>query len=239
MTDGRIFVVGDIHGCPDELEALVAALQLAAGDTICFLGDYVDRGPASRQVLDLLIELRAGKADCVFLRGNHEDMMLDFIGRNGRFGDVYLDNGGATTLRSYGLAPRRHDDLDSILPPDHVAFLESLELTRSFRKSLCVHAGLRPSISLGRQRDEDLMWIREDFFEHPHSFGKMILYGHTPRREVEIAPPYRIGLDTGLVYGGSLSCLELGARALWQVRRHSSEVETHSIANQLADVRLA
>ncbi len=239
MPGGRIFAVGDIHGCPDELEALVAALDLATSDTICFLGDYVDRGPASREVVDFLIELAEGEAHCVFLRGNHEDMLLDFIGRDGNHGASYLENGGASTMRSYGLAPRRAPNLDEILPSEHLAFFEALEVTHDFGHALCVHAGLRPAVALDRQRAEDMMWIREDFFGVPHSFGKVVLYGHTPRREVEIAPPYRIGLDTGLVYGGALSCLELEAKVLWQVKRHSTEVTAESVADKVGDQRLA
>jgi serine/threonine protein phosphatase 1 len=239
MSDGRIFAIGDIHGCPDELSALLGAVGPAAGDTLCFLGDYVDRGPASREVVDLLIDLAAGPAHCVFLRGNHEDMLLDFIGRSGRFGDAFLDNGGATTLRSYGLPPRRDPDLDRMLPDDHLAFFESLQLRWDAGRCLCVHAGVRPTLPLDQQREEDLLWIREDFFGRPHSFGKVVLYGHTPRRSVEIAPPYRIGLDTGLVYGGCLSCLDLGDRVLWQVARHSRAVESRSLAVELGDLRLA
>ncbi len=239
MPGGRIFAVGDIHGCPDELEALVCALHLEASDTVCFLGDYVDRGPASRQVVDFLIELAAGDADCVFLRGNHEDMLLAFLGREGHHGSSYLENGGASTMRSYGLAPRPAPKLDEMLPSGHMAFFEALELMHDFGDSLCVHAGLRPTVALDQQGPEDVMWIREDFFGAPHGFGKVVLYGHTPRHEVEIALPYRIGLDTGLVYGGVLSCLELEAKVLWQVKRHSMEVTVESVADKVGDHRLA
>lgn len=96
MAGNRTFVIGDIHGCADELDVLLRALQVEAGDAVCFLGDYIDRGPASRAVLDLLIDLSAGPSHCTFLKGNHEDMFLDFVGiEGGRFGNVYLENGGA------------------------------------------------------------------------------------------------------------------------------------------------
>jgi serine/threonine protein phosphatase 1 len=239
MANGRIFAIGDIHGCPDELETLLEAVRPGKGDTLCFLGDYVDRGPASRDVVDLLLELAKGRAECVFLRGNHEDMLLDFVGRGGRFGEAYLENGGSTTLRSYGLAPRRDPDLDQMLPAEHLEFFENLQLVWDVGRSFCVHAGVRPTLPLDEQREEDLMWIREDFFGRSHSYGKVVLYGHTPRRAVEIAPPYRIGLDTGLVYGGYLSCLELGERVLWQVARHSRALESRSIVAELGDLRLA
>lgn len=237
---GRTFVIGDIHGCAAELDRLLKSLRPSAGDVLCFLGDYIDRGPASRQVIDLLLELRGGPAGCIFLRGNHEDMLLDFVGLpGGRFGDMYLENGGASTLRSYGLAPRRGADLIEALPAEHVAFLEALQLTVNVGNTICVHAGLRPSVPLERQAVEDLLWIREDFFGAPHSFGKIVLYGHTPRRAVEIVPPYRIGLDTGLVYGGTLSCLHLEEAVLWQVSRHSLQVSREAIGKRLAGAALA
>lgn len=235
---GRILVVGDIHGCPDELDALLGAVAPQAADTVCFLGDYVDRGPASRVVVDRLLELERSAARCVFLRGNHEDMLLAFLGRGGRFADAYLENGGTTTLRSYGLAPRPEPDLAAMLPPAHLRFFERLELMCDFGAALCVHAGIRPSLPLEQQSEEDLLWIREDFFATPHSLDKIVLYGHTPRRAVEIVPPYRIGLDTGLVYGGALSCLELGAARLWQVERHSRRVSVESVAERLHGVCL-
>lgn len=238
-SEGRIFVIGDIHGCPDELDALLRAIRPQRDDTFCFLGDYVDRGPASRDVVDRLLELDRGVGKCVFLRGNHEDMLLSFLGRDGHFGDAYLDNGGATTLRSYGLAPRPDPEVAAMLPAAHLAFFDRLELKWDFGASLCVHAGVRPSVPLSRQSVEDLLWIREEFFDTPHQFGKFVLYGHTPRREVEIVAPYRIGLDTGLVYGGALSCLELHDARLWQVQRYSSEVSQQSIGNQLAGAVLA
>lgn len=233
-------MIGDIHGCADELDVLLRGMQPGRGDVLCFLGDYIDRGPASRAVLDLLVELSRGPATCTFLRGNHEDMFLDFLGRaGGRFGDVYLENGGASTLRSYGLAPRRSPELQSSLPPDHLRFLDDLQLTAEFEHSICVHAGLRPTVPLDRQSAEDMLWIRDDFFTVPHAFGKVVLYGHTPRQSVEIAPPYRIGLDTGLVYGGALSCLQLEIATLWQVARHSKEIVSREIGSQLDGLVLA
>lgn len=237
---GRTFAIGDIHGCADELDTLLTAIAPQAGDVLCFLGDYVDRGPASRHVIDLLLQVRQGPADCIFLRGNHEDMLIDFLGMDGgRFGDMYLENGGAPTLRSYGLAPRRSPDLIASMPPRHVEFIASLTFVAEVGNVLCVHAGLRPSLALDRQRPEDLLWIREEFYGQPHRFGRIVIYGHTPRRVVEIAPPYRIGLDTGLVYGGSLSCLHLEDAEVWQVARHARQVTRESIAERLGGIALA
>ncbi len=239
MNVDRTFVIGDIHGCADEIEVLISALRPSERDRLYFLGDYIDRGPASRAVVECLLELSDGPSQCVFLRGNHEDMFIDFIGRRGgHFGDAYLDNGGASTLRSYGLVPRQSADLHAELPRKHLEFFDKLEMTADLGRSLCVHAGLRPTVPLDRQSAEDMLWIRNDFYGGPHPFGKIILYGHTPRRAVEIAMPHRIGLDTGLVYGGSLSCLELESALLWQVQRHSKQVTTQSIREQLAGLPL-
>ena len=101
---GRLFAIGDIHGCPDELAAILKSIALARGDTVVFVGDYVDRGPSACDVLEQLVELQRGPAETVFLKGNHEDMMLSFLGFPGHYGDSFLFNGGAQTLDSYGIS---------------------------------------------------------------------------------------------------------------------------------------
>ncbi len=100
---GRLFAVGDIHGCPEELDAILKAISPRKGDTVVFVGDYVDRGPASRDVVDLILELQKGPAEVVTLKGNHEDMMLSYLGFEGHYGESFLFNGGAATLDSYGV----------------------------------------------------------------------------------------------------------------------------------------
>ena len=105
-TDGRLFAIGDVHGCPDELSAMLKAIAPAAGDTVVFVGDYVDRGPSARDVIELVLDLERGHAECVFLKGNHEDMMLSFLGMPGNYGESFLFNGGIATLDSYGV----HED---------------------------------------------------------------------------------------------------------------------------------
>ncbi|MEA2679147.1 MAG: serine/threonine protein phosphatase 1, partial [Candidatus Binataceae bacterium] len=96
--EGRLFAIGDIHGCPDELAAILKAIAPARADTVVFVGDYVDRGPSARDVIDQMIELQKGEAEIVFLKGNHEDMMLSYLGFPGHYGDSFLFNGGAQTL---------------------------------------------------------------------------------------------------------------------------------------------
>src|ERR1043166_9018992 len=102
MTPARTFVIGDIHGCVDELNWLLDALSPTEADAIVFLGDYIDRGPASKAVIDRLLRLRREGPGCVFLKGNHEDMFLAFLGLQGHYGEAFLLNGGETTLQSYG-----------------------------------------------------------------------------------------------------------------------------------------
>ncbi len=217
-----VFAIGDLHGCPDELEVLLDHLGPTSDDTLVFLGDYVDRGTGVRALVDRLLRLRDEAPSTVFLRGNHEDMLLDYLGREGRHGDVYLANGGTATLRSYGV-PRgvRGTDAAGHFPIDHLEFFDALELRHLEEPFLFVHAGIRPGRALDEQSDEDLLWIREEFFLHRHDLPYVVVYGHTPQREARIELPFSIGLDTGLVYGNKLSCLDAGGRRLIQVARGS------------------
>ena len=219
MSESRIFVVGDIHGCVDELNRLLDAIAPGSADTVCFLGDYVDRGPNPRGVIDRLIRLRGEGPQCIFLKGNHEDMFLAFMGHAGRHGDAFLWNGGDSTLASYGCQGLSGAQVAERLPADHRDFLAELRTHAYLDNFLCVHAGVRPSRPLSAQSEEDLLWIREDFIAQTHPFPYTVLFGHTPQREVFVDLPFKVGLDTGLVYGNRLSCLEIDARKIWQIRR--------------------
>jgi serine/threonine protein phosphatase 1 len=232
VSGGRTFVVGDLHGCIDELDRLLDAAQPTAADTVCCLGDYVDRGPSAKGVIDRLMRLRDEGPHCIFLKGNHEDMFLAFLGYAGRHGDAFCWNGGDATLASYGMAGLSGAAAAQRLPAAHRDFLLALQTHAYIGPFLCVHAGVRPTRPLDAQQDEDLFWIREEFINAPHPFPYTVLYGHTPQREVRIDLPYKIGLDTGLVYGNRLSCLELSARELWQVRRGATTVDRRSLASQ-------
>ena len=234
MSAPRTFVIGDIHGCVDEVNRLLDALQPEARDTICFLGDYIDRGPSSREVIDRMIRLRGEGPTCVFLKGNHEDMLLAFLGLSGRHGEAFLWNGGGATLASYGLAHLPAAAVAERLPATHREFLLSLQSHAYFGRFLCVHAGVRPTRPLDAQVEDDLLWIREEFIASPHPFPYTVLYGHTPQRTVRVHLPYKIGLDTGLVYGNQLSCLELHSGDLWQIRRGAATVERRSLAPEFA-----
>ena len=202
---GRIFAVGDIHGQLKLLDRLLAQLPLEPKeDLLVFLGDYVDRGPDPKGVLERLMFLDKSGFNTVFLKGNHEVMLLDYF--SGRNRERFLFNGGYTTLQSY--ARPGQDPMEAELPPDHLEFINGLELYFETQDAIFVHAGLRPGIPLKDQDPEDLLWIRDEFFSSGYDWGKAVVFGHTP-----FGKPFRkdrlIGLDTGAAYGGGLTCLML------------------------------
>ena len=234
-----VFAIGDLHGCPDELEVLLDEIGPTADDTLVFLGDYVDRGLKVRALVERLLHLQSEPVGTIFLRGNHEDMMLAYLGLGGRHGDAYLENGGGATLASYGIPPGTPGRAAiALLPPEHLDFIRACRLQHLAAPFLFVHAGIRPGISLAEQDDDDLLWIREDFFAHPHDLPYTVVFGHTPTREARVDLPYRIGLDTGLVYGNKLSCLDVDGRRLLQVMRGGRRVLPRDLTSAFATAQL-
>jgi serine/threonine protein phosphatase 1 len=228
---GRLFAIGDIHGCLDELTHLLDALPLGADDTVAFVGDYIDRGHDSRGVIEHLLGWRTRTpARTVFLKGNHEDMALDFLGLGGQWGEVWLRNGGAAALRSYGIGAEtpRHE-VAGHMPGTHLEFMRALDTSFTWNGYLVVHAGIRPGVAFSDQKTEDLLWIREEFLDRPHGLGKTVIFGHTPHRRVVDGQPYRIGIDTGCVYGGALTCLSVPDGRVYQVRLGDREVHEHTL----------
>lgn len=228
-SSGRLYAIGDIHGCADELESILKAIAPKDGDTVVFVGDYVDRGPASCDVIELALDLERTKAETVFLKGNHEDMMLSFLGLPGHYGESFLFNGGVTTMESYGL---KEDDLPHAIhriPPRHVDFYKRLSVNYLRPPYLFVHAGISPLLQLEEQQTEDMLWIRQEFIFNPHRIDATVVFGHTPMRGVMIDLPYKLGIDTGLVYGGKLTCVEFTEGALYQVDRGSRQVKSRAI----------
>jgi serine/threonine protein phosphatase 1 len=227
------YVIGDIHGCVDELRHLVEALPLARGDRLVFLGDYIDRGPDSRGVVSFLIELQKfyREVEWIFLKGNHEDMLLSYLGLNGQHGDMFLVNGGKATFESYGIAASRASPQEvlSAIPPEHLAFFERLESYHVMDPFLCVHAGVHPRKALLDQTDEELFWIRNTFIYSTHVLPFTVLFGHTPQPTVLYDLPYKVGLDTGLVYGNMLTCLEVDEKVLYQISRGRRSVNGTSV----------
>lgn len=229
------YVVGDIHGCPEELSRLVEALPLKPADRVVFLGDYIDRGPDSKGVVSYLMEWRErAPQELIFLKGNHEDMFLSYLGLAGNYGEMFLFNGGGATLASYGV-PRRAETREEILariPPSHLEFLQNSRLYYLMEPFLCVHAGIHPAKPLEQQVGEELIWIRDEFILNRHPLPYTVLFGHTPQREVLFHLPYKVGLDTGLVYGNKLSCLEVEEKVLFQIGRGQRKVAQISVKDR-------
>lgn len=225
------YVVGDIHGCLAEVRYLVEQLPLERGDRLVFLGDYIDRGPDSMGVVSYLLELREqDKIDAVFLKGNHEDMFLDYLGFPGNHGDVFLNNGGHATLASYGIsASNGAAEIAGQLPQAHLAFYQNLETFCVVKPYLCVHAGIQPLKRLEEQTAAEMFWIRGEFIRNPHKLPFTVLFGHTPQKEALFDLPYKIGLDTGLVYGNKLSCLAVEEKVLYQIKRGKKIVQQMSV----------
>ena len=224
----KSYVIGDIHGCADELRYLIDGLPLARGDRLVFLGDYIDRGPDSRGVVSFLLDLKKklSAIEFVFLKGNHEDMFLSYLGIGGAHGDMFLINGGKATLASYGLNPNcpSANDAHTVIPPDHLEFYRHLQSYFIMDPFLCVHAGIDPEKSLAEQTDEEFFWIRNKFIFASHSLPHTVLFGHTPQHTVYYDLPYKVGLDTGLVYGNMLTCLDVDEKVLYQIGRGKKRV---------------
>jgi Calcineurin-like phosphoesterase len=224
----RCYVVGDIHGCCKELACLIENLPLRKQDRLVFLGDYIDRGPDSRAVVSYLLDLEKDSSyELIFLKGNHEDMLLSFLGLGGRHGEMFFYNGGLATLVSYGLSSQdlNSESVLSAIPPAHIDFYKNLQNYFVMAPYLCVHAGIDPQKSLEEQTEAELFWIRNKFIYSSHPLPYTILFGHTPQTDVFFDPPYKIGLDTGLVYGNKLTCLETEERLLYQVARGKNTVK--------------
>lgn len=231
-----LYAVGDIHGRRDLLDALVEQIRQDAETLpkgvkpqIIFLGDYIDRGLKSRDVIDAFISGELDRFNPVYLMGNHEEALLRFL-QEASFGSQWARFGGGETLYSYGLAPpankraslNSHDEMAAVqaawtkvwtefrarLPAEHLAFFQSLKPYHTIGDYLFVHAGLRPGVSLGSQTIRDMLWIREEFLDDEEPFPQMVVHGHTPMDAVH-HDERRIGLDTGAFLTGKLTAARL------------------------------
>ncbi len=208
----KIFAVGDIHGCSDKLFALLDKIELdPKQDLLVFIGDYVDRGTGSFEVVEFLVDLKHRVDHIVFLKGNHEDMLLEYLSGHDRF--TYLMNGGQSTLDSY--LKRKKPGEAHPIPEAHMAFYQSLVLYHETPDYLFVHAGIRKKIPIDRQDTHDLLWIRSEFIKSDFDFGKKVVFGHTPFRQ-PLVLPNKIGIDTGAVYGNKLTCVKLPDMVFYQ-----------------------
>ncbi|TCS65131.1 metallophosphoesterase family protein [Varunaivibrio sulfuroxidans] len=229
----RVYAIGDIHGRLDLLDTLLMRIRAdiqngpAAKNILIFLGDYVDRGPDSRGVIERLSTLGSTDFECVFLKGNHEAMLLDFL--DSAQGCPWLVNGGLDTVRAYaGDSPEStaaidramggahyadgegalRDLLRARMPRRHLAFLRALELTHREGDYVFVHAGINPALPLSAQREADLIWIRTPFLDHDGDLGVIVVHGHTTAEQPQIFP-HRIGIDTRAWASGVLTAVVL------------------------------
>ncbi len=215
----RIYAIGDVHGRADLLGQLFGLIDAdlarrpAERTLHVMLGDYVDRGPASRAVIDAILA-RADRRELVALKGNHDALLLQALDEPTSIGDWLLMH-GVETLASYGLtsasvAGGKLSDLSRAfamaLPPSHLEFFRRLRPSFLCGDFFFAHAGVRPGIDLGRQSERDLLWIRQDFLRHEGDFGKVVVHGHTPVRDVE-RRRNRIGIDTAAYATGKLTAL--------------------------------
>jgi serine/threonine protein phosphatase 1 len=231
MPEGEcIYAVGDIHGRADLLLQLIEIIEkdaamLPAGTDIklVFLGDYIDRGLQSRQVVDLFLGPRLAGVETIYLMGNHEEALLNFL-QDASFGEQWAQYGGAETLYSYGFQPpppRGSDSPDAQamsqnawatlwnafrakLPEDHLNFYQGLDTHYLRGDYVFVHAGLRPGLPVEHQSPTDMMWIRDEFLQHTGIFTQVVVHGHTPEAKI-YRDNRRIGLDTGAYLSGRLS----------------------------------
>jgi serine/threonine protein phosphatase 1 len=233
-----VYAIGDVHGCIDQLldlETVIAedGLNLEGEKWLVTVGDHIDRGPDSRAVIEHVSSAAPRGFRRFSLLGNHEAMLLEFL-RDPLAHTYYLDEGGRETLASYGIElPARPSAgalqrwyVEDRMPPSHVEFMASLPLYLSLPGWLFVHAGIRPGIPLGKQSEEDLVWIRAPFLTSQLTGGLRVIHGHTPGRDV-VVTPHRIDIDTHCFHTGTLSAVRVtpdggtaffsvtGARAAW------------------------
>jgi serine/threonine protein phosphatase 1 len=220
-----IYAIGDIHGCLEPLRELLAQLRVGPEDELVFLGDYIDRGPDSKGVLDYLAAER--KTNWHLLRGNHEQMLIDWLGTtNPLAASNWLLNGGHQTLQSYVPKERldevRGEDIHALLKdsisPAHVELLKALPLTYETPDYFFCHAGVNLDRPLDAQEADYLLWIRRKFLDDPRPTPKLVVHGHTPVEKVDLSRD-RINLDTGCVYGGFLTAISLPDKKIYQTKQ--------------------
>ena len=219
----RLYAVGDVHGCYAEMCALLDLIcedheaRPAAPCFIVFLGDLIDRGPRSRDVIRHLREEPPKFAQLHVLKGNHEEMMLRALRGEPHLIRDWLKHGGDACARSYGLDPARllTEDAETLehllashVPAADLDFLETCIDQVRFGDYLLVHAGVRPGVALTAQSGQDLRWIRGEFLETTQDFGAVVIHGHTITETVT-EKPNRIGVDTGAYRTGVLSAVRL------------------------------
>ena len=204
----RTFAIADIHGCLEKLEDLITKISPGQDDHIIFLGDYIDRSANPKKVIDFLIELSAN-VSCTFLRGNHENMFLEFL-EYGTNKTIFFANGGLRTIDSY-VQPHpfsTHVQVARALPEAHRDFYAGLKWYHEDQGYIYVHAGVKPGVAMHLQDRRDLIWIRDEFIFSTTGLEEKVIFGHTPFAR-PLLKPDKIGIDTGAVYGGCLTAVQL------------------------------
>lgn len=226
------YAISDIHGMSYELKRLLDKVPFTKSDVLVFLGDVIDRGPDPREVVQTILDLRRDGYNVVTVMGNHEDIFISHLKRNslaGGYGQYcyrnirngyYIErNGGAKTLRSY----KHNNDLIH----EHLPYFKGLRLYFETKDYIFVHGGLKPNVPIHKQIKYNLLWIRQEFTRSKLNFGKTVVYGHTPVPFIHKQIGNKIGIDTGAVYGGELSCLRLPDFRVFRVEPKRSRIHYH------------
>lgn len=236
----RAYVVGDLHGRVDLLDQLIDKIhedierRPARKVLLIFVGDLIDRGPDSAQVVERLRTYQRPKVQTVFLLGNHEEVLLRILAGEADLITKWRAFGGTECLKSYGVdaaALSGLEDEDALavvrkaIPKKHVEFLESFDDSCRFGDYVIVHAGIRPGVEFDQQRQSDLRWIREPFLFDETDHGFVVIHGHTIRPEVEVRPN-RIGIDTGAYRSGVLTALAIEGSDTWLIDTRTTARET-------------
>ncbi len=212
-----VYAIGDIHGCYKQLVRLIELIPKSKKDTFVFLGDYVDKGKKSKDVIDYLIDL-SKKYTCVFLRGNHELLMMNACSGKQKF-SLWHSRGGKRTLKSYGIKKKKNwvEQIDK----SHWEFIEKTLPCFEYKDFIFVHAGLKKGVPLQEQSELDLIW-RKYFSPEKYEKGKIVICGHTVRKSGKIANyGHTICIDTNAYGGKFLSCLNVKTGEFFQVKRKS------------------
>lgn len=225
----RAYAVGDVHGRLDLLDDLLERIHAdmasrpARKVLLVFVGDLIDRGPSSAQVIERLRTYQQRRVQTMFLLGNHEEVLLRILHGQADLITKWRWFGGTECLTSYGVDVDELTDATDeealavvrrAIPREHVEFLESFDDSCRFGDYLFVHAGIRPGVELDQQLQSDLRWIREPFLFDDTDHGFIVVHGHTMRPEVEVRPN-RIGIDTGAYRSGVLTALAIDGSSTW------------------------
>lgn len=244
----RVYAIGDVHGMLDPLRLLMDAIEAddrarGPADThVVMLGDLIDRGPASAQVIDYLLDERPDFATFHFVMGNHEEAMVKSLAEGADPREVgWLSYGGWETLDSYAVPEAASalrgsllsDELRRHIPERHIAFLQGMPSIVRIGDYAFVHAGVRPGVPIEEQRSHDLRWIRRDFLDSEEAFGAVIVHGHTITQEPELKHN-RIGIDTGAYMHGTLTAVGLQGAERWILASRDGAIADRSAARRAA-----